>query len=215
MSGGLPNTLEPALPSELAERGVGIGDHDEAIGVARRRGPEVIELARGLDRRPRLRRHDERGAVDRHPTDGGGIGGVEDHELDVGREGAGEDLGEQARPAHAAERDAAVDGDREIDVPHRLDEVEPPQPVGDLGRVVLPQRVIGGPHATDGLAVDEVLVGGVDRGRDRSEALARDQRHPSGRYPASDATSRAASIATSAVRSMSSQVWARLGNKAS
>ena len=73
-----------------------------------------------------------------------------------------EQLGEEARAAHSAPHDVVevveleVAGEREERVGlalHVLRLVEPTQPVRDLGRVVLPERVVAGGEARDGLSL--------------------------------------------------------------
>ena len=121
-------------------------------------------MAEGLGRAARLARHDEQGSVQlelaRDALDGRRVGRVEDDELERavrGPERAHEDLGREARTSHP-EQDRGLElvgrllreGLELADpVVHQVGDREPAETVGDLGRVVLPDRVILAPDPLD------------------------------------------------------------------
>ena len=144
----------------LVERGAGVGDDDDALGrvdagVAERR-LEGAPLAVGLDRRARLGRDDDDGALERRsmaPRHLAGVGGVEDHEVDAG--GARDDLGGERRAAHAAEHDVvdalaararrAAPRSRRPAAARTRRQLDPAEPLGRLGLGVrAPQRRVLG-----------------------------------------------------------------------
>ena len=141
------------------------------------------EMRTRLDRAARLRSGDEQRAIDGtdlgDPCHRGRVGGVEHVQLEsAGRRtrrlvGAGDHLGEQARAAHAGQDHVGELlgdelGGQALQAgglgPHLGHDMEPAQPVGDLGRVVLPQGVVAGPDAFDRVPGDQVVKGGVDIG---------------------------------------------------
>jgi hypothetical protein len=93
------------------------------------------------------------------PGDRRRVGGVEDPQVEapVGLpEGLPEDLGEEARAAHAPSpprapgrrrrRRRPAPPARGTTAPQLLDDGEPPEAVGDLRRVLLPERVVAVAH---------------------------------------------------------------------
>ena len=152
----LAESLALGLPLELGPR---VGDGDEAarcLASQEASGPveEVGEERRRLDRRPRLGRHDEeRPAQVDLPLEGPdlrGHGGVEDAEDRVTRdaaEGAGEDVGAEARTPHSQDDRVAEAGQPHVlRDPSKLlaagalllDEPQPPYPA-----VLVPSRPEG------------------------------------------------------------------------
>ena len=107
-------------------------------------------------------------------------------------EGAGQHLGEQARPAHAHDEHVvdAVDqlvararagaGRSPSTSPHDRD---PAEPVGELGRVVAPERVVAVEQPADRVALDQV-------GEDRVGGPRRTRRRPATRRRSCDRTRR-------------------------
>ena len=89
----------------------------------------------------------------------------------------GQDLGEQARAAHAHEEDVVDALDEALaarlqrrEVVQQLgDDRDPSQPVGDLGGVVAPEGVVAGEQAAHGVAPHEVGGDGIRRLRDGTE----------------------------------------------
>ena len=143
------------------ERGARVGHRRELIRPGDQ-GAEVLEVRSRLDRPSGLRREAEESAVERDALgdarDGCGVAAVEDGERRSGSwlrlsrvERRREQLREQARPTHSAPHDVveivafevAHEGEKRVDLAlHPLRLVEPTEPVGDLVRVVLPERVI-------------------------------------------------------------------------
>ncbi len=102
---------ETPLARKGLELGAGVGDGGERLRAAVRPVPEEVEVAACLEGRARLRGDEEERPrrVERigRAANRGGMGRVEDLEM-VALEGAAEDLGRQARSAHA-EQDHRVE----------------------------------------------------------------------------------------------------------
>jgi hypothetical protein len=141
----LEHAPEAVLGAELRERGARVGDGDEVRAVALQ-GVEVLELRHRLDRAAGLRRDDEqrRGEVE-GVADGADlvrVRGVEHVQADPAvAERSAEDLGAEARAAHAEQHRVGDPGVAHLG-PERaqvvglgrqpLGDVEPAEPVGQL-----------------------------------------------------------------------------------
>ncbi len=181
----LPHGPERPLARQGAQVAAGVGDDREAGGVGMPL-PRPRQVAAGLECGARLRRGDVQRAVGRQlgaeAGDGVGVGRVEDVEPGRPRPGVAgpaEHLGEQAGPAHpheqhvvdavgglAARGAQAVEGGDHVGY-----DGQPAEPVGDLGRVVAPQRVVGRPGPGDGVAFGEFGERGGRRLCERPEAF--------------------------------------------
>ena len=155
---------EAAAPADGFERRPRIGDRHELTAA---RGPwvEVVEVGERLDRAPRLGGRDEQGPweVERalQGSDRVGVGGVEHREVERAgfhSEHPPEHVGRQARSSHAGQdgvgeavRAYLVGEGAQLGDPvgHRLGQVEPSQPVRDLGGVRVPDGVVPAPDPPD------------------------------------------------------------------
>ena len=160
MSGRFSNTsAKPALAGEGAELGAGVGDDREAAAAAGAL-PRPLEVAARLDGGAGLRRGDvqRRGrvALEAEPRDGGGVGGVEHVEPRPARAPArsvrASTSGKRLEPPMPITRTCSIPS---TSASHRLvsagqvglhlgDHRDPPEPVGQLGGVVAPERVVAG-----------------------------------------------------------------------
>ena len=159
-------------------------------------GPEVLEVAAGLDRacRTSTRPGTACGPSGHSPSTratAAGCGRVEHLEVEAvgpAAEGAGRAPRGTAtsrpcrarRPARGRRRRRRrrSRAARATCVAHRRRAVEPAEPVGDLGRVVLPERVVAAVHPFDGVAPDEVGDDLLRRRRRGGRAARRAARPP-------------------------------------
>ena len=183
---GAKHPAEVLPGRELVELGPRVGDHGELLGPPDP-VPEEGEMGARLQRAAGFRGEHEQRLVGRQllgvAMDGAGIAGVQDPEVEATRadpERLAQHLREQAGAAHAAPQhmgEAVVlqllrEGQEILDLLlHLMGRHQPADPIGDLGRVAVPQGVVERPDAPGRPAPGQIGLGGIGRGRSRTEEL--------------------------------------------
>ena len=169
---------------QFGQLAAGVGDGHKVLPCAlgsqglSRPVVEVLEEGQGLHRAARLGGDDEQRTGRIEPLGVGqdrpGIGAVQHGQVeglgDLAAKDLAEDLGRQAGAAHAQQQDVGVSlgphrlrqGIQAVGLrSHRFGDVQPAQPVGDLGGLWLPHGMVVGPDAGHDPVLDHLFQGGV------------------------------------------------------